>query len=608
MFIRPTFGTRILFFVLSDLLLSAVTLYSAYALRFNFAIPPHFLDNFWRVYVVLVFFKIAAFFLLRVYFSSWRFFGLHDFKRLFLGHVLAYAAFVVVFLFAKEWFTPMPRSAIIIDFVLSMLLIGGLRISKRLVIESAANGEKKKSVVIGVSPRTSQIIRSGLSGDIPFYPVGVIDIGGRMAGTYVENVKVYDIGKLSDIVREEEVQAALIAQRFEPKELDRIVEKLNDLGIKEIKLVSLLADRDEKLKDIAIEDLLARQPKDLDIDAIETFVKNKTVLVTGAGGSIGSEICRQVLRFGADRLVMVDNSEYNLYQITEQIDASRAVAKLVSVLDRERLEEIFGKYRPDIVIHAAAYKHVPLCEENVDAAIENNVLGVKNVIDLAIRYGVEKVVNISSDKAVRPTNVMGATKRVGELYAQNVPSDRTEIVSVRFGNVLGSSGSVVPKFKEQIQKGGPVTVTHPEITRYFMLIPEACQLVLQAAAMAKGGELFILDMGEPVKIVDLARKMIRLYGKENEIDIEFTGLRPGEKLYEELLIDEAECKTKYESIYVAKSTKYDIQRLREDIEALLKTKDKTGQLKRIVPEFMRREIDRLRKPGEEEGKRGERER
>lgn len=606
MFIKPTFGTRILFFVLSDLLLSAVTLYSAYALRFNFAIPPHFLDNFWRVYTVLVFFKIAAFFLLRVYFSSWRFFGLHDFKRLFLGHVFAYAAFVVVFLFAKEWFTPMPRSAIIIDFVLSMLLIGGLRISKRLVIESAGSGEKKRCVVIGVSPRTSQIIRSGLSGDIPFYPVGVIDIGGRMAGTYVENVKVYDIEKLSEFVREEEVQAALIAQRFEPKELDRIVEKLNDLGIKEIKLVSLLADRDEKLKDIAIEDLLARQPKDLDTDAIEAFVKNKTVLVTGAGGSIGSEICRQVLRFGADRLVMVDNSEYNLYQIAEQIDASRAVAKLISVLDRERLEEIFREYRPDIVIHAAAYKHVPLCEENVDAAIENNVLGVKNVIDLAIRYGVGKVVNISSDKAVRPTNVMGATKRVGELYAQNVPSDRTEIVSVRFGNVLGSSGSVVPKFKEQIQKGGPVTVTHPEITRYFMLIPEACQLVLQAAAMAKGGELFILDMGEPVKIVDLARKMIRLYGKEDEIDIEFTGLRPGEKLYEELLIDEAECKTKYESIYVAKSTKYDIQRLREDIEALLKSKNKTEQLKRIVPEFMRREIDRLRKPGEEEGKRGER--
>ena len=597
--IRPTFGTRIIFFVLNDLLLSAVTLYSAYALRFNFAIPPSFLDNYWRVYVVLTFFKISAFFVFKVYFSSWRFFGLQDLKRLFFGHLIAYMLFVIVFLLARDWFTPMPRSAVIIDFILSMMLIGGFRISKRLAIESAGDKDRKKCVVIGVSPRTSQIIKSALSDDIPYYPIGVIDIQGRIIGTYVENIKVYSIDKLPEIVKEEDVHAALIAQQFKPKELDDLVETLNALGIKELKMVSLLADRYEQLKDIAIEDLLARQPKDLDIAAIEAFVKDKTILVTGAGGSIGSEICRQVLKFGAKNLVMVDNSEFNLYQITEQIDSSRSIAKLVSILDRERLEQIFCEYRPNITIHAAAYKHVPLCEENIDMAIENNILGVKNVIDLSIIYGIEKVVNISSDKAVRPTNVMGATKRIGELYAQNVESGDTEIVSVRFGNVLGSSGSVVPKFKEQIQKGGPVTVTHPEITRYFMLIPEACQLVLQAAAMAKGGELFILDMGEPVKIVDLAQKMIRLYGKEDEIDIEFTGLRLGEKLYEELLIDEAECKTKYESIYVAKSTPYDIDRLNEDIEVLLKSKNKSKILKKIVPEFMRREIDRLKKPNED---------
>jgi len=259
------------------------------------------------------------------------------------------------------------------------------------------------------------------------------------------------------------------------------------------------------------------------------------------------------------------------------------------VLEVEKLDALFSEYKPQIIIHAAAYKHVPLCEANRDSAIENNVLGSMNVINLGIKHGVEKIVNISSDKAVRPTNVMGATKRVTELYAQNVPSGKTEIVSVRFGNVLGSSGSVVPKFKEQIQKGGPVTVTHPEITRYFMLIPEACQLVLQAAAMAKGGELFILDMGEPVKIVDLARKMIRLYGKEGEVEIEFTGLRPGEKLYEELLIDEAECRTKYESIYVAKPTQTPIEELRENIEELLNSDDKISVLKKIVPEFDHRD-------------------
>ncbi len=228
---------------------------------------------------------------------------------------------------------------------------------------------------------------------------------------------------------------------------------------------------------------------------------------------------------------------------------------------------------------------MPLCEANPDTAVENNILGAMNVIDLGIRYGAEKVVNISSDKAVRPTNVMGATKRVTELYAQNVPSGETEIVSVRFGNVLGSSGSVVPKFREQIESGGPVTVTHPEITRYFMLIPEACQLVLQAAAMAEGGELFILDMGEPVKIVDLAKKMIRLYGKEGEVEIVYTGLRPGEKLYEELLLDDAECKTRYESIYVAGSTDYPIEKLRRDIEGLMTAGDLRERLRRIVPEY-----------------------
>ena len=310
------------------------------------------------------------------------------------------------------------------------------------------------------------------------------------------------------------------------------------------------------------------------------------MLITGAGGSIGSEIARQCRRFGAAKLALVDHSEFQLYTVGEELPG--AELDMLSVTERVLLQEKMDAFKPQIVIHAAAYKHVPLCEANKEAAVVNNVLGTKNVIDACIAAGVEKLVIVSTDKAVRPTNVMGATKRVTELYAGNVDSGATEIVAVRFGNVLGSSGSVIPKFKKQIETGGPVTVTHPEITRYFMLIPEACQLVLQAAAIARGGELFILDMGEPVKIVDLAKQMIRLYGKEDEVQIEFCGLRPGEKLYEELLIDESEKKTQYSSIFIAEKTDYSIETLQKDIGELLGAEDKVAALKKIVPEFEHR--------------------
>jgi len=307
------------------------------------------------------------------------------------------------------------------------------------------------------------------------------------------------------------------------------------------------------------------------------------VMITGAGGSIGSELSRQVEKFGAKQIILVDNSEFNLYSINEEIDQSKSVAIMQNVQERDMIAKTFAKYNPDIVIHAAAYKHVPMCEVNIKEAINNNIFGTKNVIDLSIEYGVKKVVLISTDKAVRPTNVMGTTKRVCELYAHAVPSKDTEIVAVRFGNVLGSSGSVIPKFKSQIAQGKNITVTHPDITRYFMLIPEACQLVLQAGAIAKGGELFILDMGEPIKIVDLAKRMI-LSGRD-DIKIEFTGLRAGEKLYEELLIDEADLKTEYSSIMVSQNPPVEYSSLLAKIERLKSEEDLLAILKEIVPEF-----------------------
>lgn len=340
----------------------------------------------------------------------------------------------------------------------------------------------------------------------------------------------------------------------------------------------------KQLKDITVEDLLARHPADLDQKQIEHFIEDKIILITGAGGSIGSEIARQCVHFNAKQLILVDHSEINLYSISEELKDFNHVSVMKSVVNKEILKETFQKYQPDMVIHAAAYKHVPLVEDNILSGITNNIIGTKNCIDLAIEFGVRKFVLISTDKAVRPTNVMGTTKRICELYAQNVDSKDTEIVTVRFGNVLGSSGSVIPKFKKQIELGLNITVTHPDITRYFMLIPEACELVLQAASIGKGGELFILDMGKPIKIVDLANKMIALSGRD-DIDIEFCGLRAGEKLYEELLINDSDKKTEYESITVASPTFFDINELNTKIEELINSSTPLVKLKEIVPEF-----------------------
>jgi FlaA1/EpsC-like NDP-sugar epimerase len=417
-----------------------------------------------------------------------------------------------------------------------------------------------------------------------------IDDDKTLQGRSIDAIKIISKNKLKELLKDKKYDLLVIAiPSAEQTRITHIYERLNPY-FKDIKILPSLEEILEnknfsaQLKDISVEDLLARHPQDLDKEKIAEFIKNKTILVTGAGGSIGSEISRQCIKFGAKKLILLDHSEFNLYTIEQELSNEKVIPVMQSVTNLEALEKTFAKYTPDIVIHAAAYKHVPLVEHNIQEGIVNNIIGTKNSIDMAVKYGVKKFILISTDKAVRPTNVMGTTKRVCELYAQNSNGNGTDIVAVRFGNVLGSSGSVIPKFKSQIEKGQNLTVTHPDITRYFMLIPEACELVLQAGAIGTGGEIFILDMGEPVKIVDLAKKMIELSGRD-EIDIEFTGLRPGEKLYEELLIDDTDCTTDYKSITVAKPTPYDIDRLNEDINKLLVSKDKILHLKRIVPEF-----------------------
>ena len=334
--------------------------------------------------------------------------------------------------------------------------------------------------------------------------------------------------------------------------------------------------------------LLGRDPISTDLNSIQDYIKGKRVLVTGGAGSIGSEIVRQLISFGTSTVTVYDNAEASMFHLEQEISRSFPKSHIKYVIgdvrDKYRLEEVFDSFKPNIVFHAAAYKHVPLVEENISKAIENNIIGTKNTIDTSIANNVESFILISTDKAVRPTNVMGATKRVCELYLQNVDSKNTKLAAVRFGNVLGSSGSVIPKFEEQIKKGGPLTVTHEEITRYFMLIPEACELVLQAGAIAKKSEIFVLDMGKPVKILDLAKQFKKLSGRE-DVQIKITGLRAGEKLYEELLIDESDIRTDYKDIFIGRKTFYEVDRLSKDIESLIKSSRQVEVLKNILPEF-----------------------
>ena len=593
MLLKPTKFSRFAFFLLGDIFISILSVYIAFLLRFSGDIPNEFYKGALLSASSLTAIKIFYFWFLRIYLVPWRFFGLYEARKLFYAHVMAALTFLILFFLASKIFNPFPRSVIIIDAAISFILIGGIRISKRMFLSEKKNiTNNEPCIVVGATSKTFHVLKGMRQKYINYYPVGVVDGRPELVGTYCENYVVRAKSEIPQMIKDSGAKTAIIALALYLDELKQLYDELFAYGLKDIKLFSLLEDESKKIRDVSIEDLLARKPKDLDTKAIENFIKDKIVLVTGAGGTIGSEICKQCLKFGAKRLIMVEHSEFNLYSINETTGAdARNELKMINVVYRHELEEVFAEFHPEVVVHAAAYKHVPLCEFNPHLAVKNNVIGTKNVIDLSKKYGAKKVVLISTDKAVRPTNIMGTTKRICELYAlnSNDAASDTQIVAVRFGNVLGSSGSVIPKFKRQIEANEPLTVTHPEITRYFMLVSEACQLVLQAASIAQGGELFVLDMGEPVKIADLAKRMLQLAGKE-ELGIKFVGLRPGEKLYEELLIDENDKSTKYQSIFVTHSAKYDLEELNSQIEELSECEDAqvADKLKRIVPEFSHR--------------------
>lgn len=577
--LKPTHIKRFMFFVILDILISMITLFISYNLRFSFEIPKEFFNTFFSIFIVLTIYKISFLSFFNIYKVAWRYFTLGEARKLFLSHCFAYFAFFITFVTFNDIFLPFARSILLIDFFLSLTFIGVLRISKRLLIENSQHNYNNPTMIIGANGFSQTFIKYQKDHKI----IAIVDDNKMIIDSYFSGIKVKSLNDIEDIIKENGKLCVIIAKDYDKTILNEIFEKLRANNITDIKIHSI--SKRDGLKQLSVEDLLARHPKDLDKTAIHKFIKNKIVLITGAGGSIGSEISRQCVNFGAKELILLDHSEYNLYKIAEELCIYKPKTIMQSVVNKNLLEKTFEKYKPDIVIHAAAYKHVPLVEENITEGILNNIIGTKNTIDCAIKYKVSKFILISTDKAVRPTNVMGTTKRICELYAQNVSSYETEVVAVRFGNVLGSSGSVIPKFKAQISNGGPITVTHPEITRYFMLIPEACELVLQAGSIGKGGEIFILDMGKPIKIVDLAKKMIELSGRD-DIEIKFTGLRTGEKLYEELLINDTDMKTLYESITVAGKTAYDIVKLNYDIQDLLSSKNKLEKLKEIVPEFI----------------------
>ncbi|MDL0103017.1 UDP-N-acetylglucosamine 4,6-dehydratase (configuration-retaining) [Campylobacter felis] len=579
---------RLIFFLSCDVILIVLSIFLAFELRFSGEIPKSFYMGMIKAGLLLLVLKIVFLFAFRIYKVAWRFFSLGEARKIFFALALAELVFLMIFYFYPSFFNPFPRSVVGIDFVLSYMFIGTLRISKRMLVDfkpSRLKDELSPCIVVGATSKALHLLKGAKEGSLGLFPVAVVDGRKELIGTYCDKFVVKEKGEIKKFV-DEGVKTAIIALKLEREELKELFEELVGYGISDVKIFSFT---NNEARDISIEDLLARKPKDLDNVVVAEFLKDKVVLVSGAGGTIGSELCRQCIKFGAKYLIMLDHSEYNLYQINENLSKykEKITPILLSILDQKALDELLRQMKPDLILHAAAYKHVPLCEQNPHSAVINNILGTQILVDCAKKNGVKKFVMISTDKAVRPTSIMGCSKRVCELYTLGLSSEEFEVACVRFGNVLGSSGSVIPKFKAQIAANEPLSLTHPDIVRYFMLVDEAVQLVLQAGAIAKGGELFVLDMGEPVKIMDLAKKML-LLSNRTDLEIKITGLRKGEKLFEELLIDENDAKTQYESIFVAKNEKVNLSLLKEQIAKLIKSEEPeeiAKILQEIVPEF-----------------------
>ena len=522
---------------------------SAFLLRFDFAIPGPSKRHLLSALIIWAVVKAIVFHLFSLDRGWWRYTSVPDLLRLIAGNAVASsAASVAILLLAAPGF---PRSIYFLDFLLCFSMTAGIRLAVRVNFEISRShnfAPRKRTLIYGAGYAGVALFREIHQNSALAYQVlGFIDDDASKTGRRIHQAPVLGTGpELSSVVKAHEIEMILIAlPSATGLEMTRILNQCSDAGVA-YKTIPGLAEVIEssglaiQIRDVAVEDLLGRAPVRLDENRIRSAIEGKVVMVTGAAGSIGSELCRQIARFRPAGIVGFEIAESPLFEIDREMRQSFPqipfYPEIGSTQNRARLDEVLRQYRPLVIYHAAAYKHVPLMETHIFEAIENNIFGTYNVAVVAADHGVEDLVMISSDKAVRPTNIMGATKRVAELLLLALQNGRTKYVAVRFGNVLGSNGSVIPIFKKQIAAGGPVTVTHPEMRRFFMTIPEACQLVLQSAVIGEGGQICVLDMGEPVKIVDLARNLILLSNlrPDQDIKVEFTGMRPGEKLYEEL--------------------------------------------------------------------------
>ena len=580
----------------------------------------------WRAYFYVyreLFIYLSIFFLLfalifKLYRRIWRYLSIGD---LFLiAEVVTGGIFVSVLYLNWMKGIAFPRTIIALTWFLSLALVGGSRLVWRIYCERKGGSIKGEERILIVGAGDSgevisrEIIRRPDLGKL----VGFVDDDKEKIGKRIHNIKVLGgIEGINNILEKEQVNTVIIAiPTASGKEIRRIIDNIKNKEVK-IKILPGLYELVDgkvsvsRIREVRIEDLLGREPVELNLEEISGYLKDKRVMVTGGGGSIGGELARQICRFGPKELILLDHSENGLFHINLELEGKWPGVEIVLVVadirDREKMDKIFKKYMPEVVFHAAAHKHVPMMEYHPDEAIMNNIIGTKNVAELADNCGAERFVFISTDKAINPTSVMGASKRVAEMMVKDLGSrkvgveeeseNKTKFVAVRFGNVLESNGSVVPMFKKQIAEGGPVTVTSSEVKRYFMTLPEASQLVIQAGALGRGGEVFVLDMGEPIKVLDLARELIRLSGfvLDEDIEIAFVGLRPGEKLFEEILTEKERSRaledSGHEKIFIAQVEEVDGGKLEKDIgelEVLAKEMDMEGiirKLQEMVPSY-----------------------